>query len=72
LLSQSLKTEVQGEWICTKIVDSNNVETFGKFGHSKEFLCFMFKKNTLRIQEVPFDYGMIIPELKFEKDQIKL
>ena len=70
--SQQLVDRLQGEWLCTKIVDSNGVKTIGKFGNSGDFLCFIFRNSTLRVQEIPFDYGVIFPEIKFESDQIRL
>jgi hypothetical protein len=59
--AQKLKDRIQGDWVCTKILDSNGQPTIGKFGESNEFLKFSFIKNSYSISESPFDKGIEIP-----------
>jgi len=69
--SQKLKDRLQGDWVCTKIVDSNGKPTSGKFGESNEYLKFSFVKGNLSITEAPFDRGIKIP-IKYDNDFIDL
>lgn len=69
--SQKLKDKLQGDWVCTKILDSNGNKTSGKFGASDEYLKFSFKKGNLSITEAPFDKGVNIPIL-YKNDFIDL
>ena len=57
---QDLKKDLQGKWICNKIIDSLNIETVGKFGKSGKYLQFKFYKSSLTILEAPFDRGLIM------------
>lgn len=59
--SQKLKDKLQGDWVCTKIVDSFGIPSSGKFGASHEYLKFSFKKSNLFITEAPFDHGIGYP-----------
>ena len=69
--SQKLKDRLQGDWVCTEIVDSYGTKVPGKFGESTEYLKFTFIKNNLSITEAPFDVGVMIP-IKYGKDFIDL
>ena len=69
--SQSLKNKLQGEWVCTRILDSNGNTTSGKFGSSDEYLKFNFAKGNLFITKAPFDMGIKMP-IKFGNDYIDL
>lgn len=53
--AQALKEQLQGDWVCTKILDKKGNPTKGKFGESNEYLRFSFYKNNLAITEAPFD-----------------
>jgi hypothetical protein len=46
---QSLKKDLAGSWICNKIIDSQMLETNGKFGKSNEFLKFTFNKSYVSV-----------------------
>ncbi len=67
---QNLKSDLTGDWICRKIIDSTLNETSGKFGHSSEFLKFSFYKSKLRITEAPFDQSGGIDFSLTKKDSI--
>jgi hypothetical protein len=69
--SQKLKEKLQGDWVCTKILDSNGYAASGKFGASDEYLKFSFVKGTLSITEAPFDRGLKIP-VRYDVDYIDL
>lgn len=60
--SQSLKDRIQGDWVCTKVVDSEGNPTFGKFGQSDRYLRFAFSKKQFTISQSPFDKGMTFPQ----------
>lgn len=60
--AQALKEQLQGDWVCTKILDEKGNPTNGKFGEPNEYLRFSFDKNNLSITEAPFDRaGMGLP-----------
>jgi hypothetical protein len=42
--SQKLKDKLQGDWVCTKILDLKGNVASGKFGESSEYLKFSFVK----------------------------
>lgn len=69
--SQKLKDRLQGDWVCTKIVDSKGNPASGKFGASNEYLKFSFDKANLSITEAPFDRGINMP-IKYDTDFIDL
>lgn len=69
--SQKIKDKLQGDWVCTKIVDSNGNPASGKFGESNEYLKFSFVKGNLSISEAPFDRGIKMP-IKYDTDYIDL
>jgi hypothetical protein len=69
--SQKLKDKLQGDWVCTKILDSKGKATSGKFGESNEYLKFSFAKGNLSITEAPFDRGIKMP-IKYDVDFIDL
>jgi hypothetical protein len=69
--SQSLKDKLRGNWLCTKILDSNGNPTPGKFTNSDEYLEFGFFKNYLSISEAPFDNGSQLP-IEYGNDYINL
>lgn len=69
--SQTLKDRLQGDWVCTKIVDTKGNTASGKFGESNEYLKFSFAKGNLSITEAPFDTGIKMP-IKYGTDNIDL
>jgi hypothetical protein len=69
--AQKLKDKLQGNWVCTEILDSLGNKTNGKFGSSDDYLKFSFEKGNLSIVEAPFDRGLKIP-LKFGADYIDI
>ncbi|MFZ1801045.1 MAG: hypothetical protein WAU24_14350 [Chitinophagaceae bacterium] len=69
--SQSLKDKLQGEWVCTKILDTTGNKISGKFGSSDDYLKFDFAKGNLSITRAPFDEGIKMP-IKFGNDYIDL
>lgn len=69
--SQNFKDALQGDWVCTQILDSNGKKTIGKFGDSDEFLKYSFSKSDMSIIEAPFDIGVKLT-IKFENDYIDL
>lgn len=69
--AQKLKDKLQGNWVCTNILDQQGNKTIGKFGDSNEFLKFSFEKGELSIVEAPFDRGIKMP-IKFGNDNIDL
>lgn len=69
--SQSLKDKLQGNWICTKILDRQGNPAVGKFGESNEYLKFSFDKKMINITEAPFDSGFK-RDVVFEADSIDL
>ena len=68
--AQNLLKELEGNWICNKIIDASGVETSGKFGNSGKFLQFNFNNKTLTILEAPFDSGVGIDFGYNKKDSI--
>ena len=68
---QKLKENLQGNWLCTNILDSKGNKTSGKFGSSDDYLKFSFEKGNLTIVEAPFDKGIKMP-IMFGKDYIDL
>jgi len=58
--SQNINENLQGDWVCTGILDLNGIAASGKFGGSSEYLKFSFKNNDLTIREVPFDKGVTL------------
>ncbi len=58
-IGQSLKEELEGDWVCVGIYNSNGKHGFGKYGVSREYLRFSFKKNKLSISETPYDLGTV-------------
>lgn len=71
IYSQSIKDALQGDWVCTQIIDSAGNKTIGKFGYSDEFLKFSFVKNSMFLIEAPFDKGIKLL-LEYGKDYIDL
>ncbi len=69
--SQNLKDKLQGEWVCTNILDINGNKTSGKFGNFDAYLKFDFAKGNLSITRAPFDEG-IKREIRFGSDYIDL
>ena len=69
--SQKLKDKLQGDWVCTKIVNTKGNTASGKFGESNEYLKFSFVKGNLSITEAPFDRGIKMP-IKYDNDFIDL
>jgi hypothetical protein len=69
--SQNLKSKLQGDWVCTKILDTNGNNASGKFGKSDEYLKFSFVKGKLSITEAPFDTGIMMP-IEYGGDYIDL
>lgn len=67
--SQNLKEKLQGEWICTKILDLNGNTTSGYYGESYEYLKFSFAKSNSSITEAPFDTG-IQRKIKYYVDYV--
>ncbi|MFY0598206.1 MAG: hypothetical protein JXR03_00955 [Cyclobacteriaceae bacterium] len=53
--ASKLRKDIQGTWLCVKILDSNGEPSEGKFGSSNSFLKFKFEKNALKITLSPFD-----------------
>lgn len=58
-IGQTLKGRLEGEWVCIGIFDSKGKPSSGKYGSSREYLRFGFKKNKLRISETPYDLGTV-------------
>ena len=58
--SQALKEKLQGDWLCTGIVNSKGEETVGEFGESKNYLRFSFVKEKIRIAQAPYDEGLFL------------
>jgi hypothetical protein len=69
--SQKLKDRLQGNWVCTEILDSLGNKATGKFGASDEYLKFSFVKGNLNFTEAPFDVGLDMP-VTFGNDYIDL
>lgn len=67
---QDLKKDLQGKWICNKIIDSLNNETIGKYGQSGKYLQFIFYKSSLTVIEAPFDRGLKMDFDLIKKDSI--
>lgn len=68
---QTLRAKLQGDWVCTKIIDTKGRLVSGKFGESDEYLRFSFVKGNLAITEAPFDRGLKMPIIYY-KDYIDL
>jgi hypothetical protein len=69
--SQKLKGRLQGDWVCTEILDAKGNKVPGKFGESNEYLKFTFLRNYLSITEAPFDEGLKIL-IKYGRDFIDI
>lgn len=70
VFGQNIKKELQGNWICTRVVDSLNVDTEGKFVKSGNYLMFSFRKSSLLIRKAPFEGGMKVQYLFTRRDSI--
>jgi len=53
----SLQEQLQGTWICTRIIDNNKLDRRAKYGESGDYIKFRFRRNLLRISRAPFDEG---------------
>lgn len=69
--SQKLKDKLQGDWVCTEILDIKGNKVPGKFGDSDKYLKFSFNKSNLSITQAPFDMGIQMP-VKIKDDFIDL
>ena len=69
-ISQNLKNDLQGKWICDEIVNSDNIPTNGKFGTTGDYLQFYFNKGSLSIIQAPFDRNVEISYDLSKKDSI--
>jgi hypothetical protein len=72
-IGQTLKERLDGDWVCIGISDLHGASSKGKYGGSREYLRFNFKKNKLRISETPYDFG-IFQNLTYDnaKGQIEI
>ena len=59
--AQKLKDRIQGDWLCTKVLDSKGNPVAGKFGESTKFLKFSFKKSKFAISQVPYETEPVFP-----------
>ncbi len=71
LYSQKLKDRLEGDWVCTKILDTEGNATSGKFGDSNDYLKFSFQSENLSITKSPYDRGIKIP-VKYKDNVVYL
>jgi len=64
---QNLKDKLQGDWLCTKIINPDGDAVRGEFGPSGEYLRFSFENKHVSISQAPFDKGLLLP-VNFEGD----
>lgn len=70
VFGQNIKKELLGNWICTRVVDSLNRDTEGKFVRSGNYLMFSFQRSYLTIREAPFEEGLRVRYFFTKRDSI--